>query len=311
MHSALRRLDLNLLIAFDALIRNRSVLAAADEIGMSPSAFSHALGRLRTALSDELFVRFGNAMQPTTYAVELAESVREALRILSDGLAGAQMFDPATSAQTFIFAATDFTAFAVLPRLIALLDKAAPDLRTKVVYSTRAQAFDDLSAGRVDFSLGFSEDALRAEGVEAFDCFEDDYVVAARQAHSRIEETLSLEDYLREKHVVVTPWSESSSVVNAALLRQGYRREVVVELPSLLAAPFIVGRTDHLITLPKLAAMQMAEAASLRIFPAPFEVAPYTLRVFFHSRHAGTSAHRWMRDQLQNLAKQMRLGLMR
>ena len=119
MHSDLRRLDLNLLVALDALLRRRSVSAAADELAMSPSALSHALARLRVALDDELFVRIGNAMQPTAHAERLAGPVSAALALLSNGLAQAGRFDPATSDRCFTLAATDYTTFAMLPALVA------------------------------------------------------------------------------------------------------------------------------------------------------------------------------------------------
>ena len=135
MHSDLRSLDLNLLVALDALLRRRSVIAAADELAMSPSALSHALARLRAALDDELFVRIGNAMQPTAHAERLAGPVSAALALLSNGLAQAGRFDPATSDRCFTLAATDYTTFAMLPALVAQVQDLAPRLRFQIVHA--------------------------------------------------------------------------------------------------------------------------------------------------------------------------------
>lgn len=137
MHPALRRLDLNLLLVFDALFRHRSVTTAANEIAISPSAMSHALARLRDALGDELFVRFGNEMQPTVRAEDMAGFVGEALDVLSKGMQRAHRFEPERSTHTFVFAATDYTAFAVLPAFIARIQRVAPQLRFRIVYSGR------------------------------------------------------------------------------------------------------------------------------------------------------------------------------
>jgi DNA-binding transcriptional LysR family regulator len=299
MHDSLRRLDLNLLLVFDALYRHRSVVAAADELALSPSACSHALSRLRGTFADDLFVRYGSAMQPTALADQMSQSVADALGLLSDNLGSAGPFVPASSTQTFTLAATDFTASALLPGLMARLQALAPDLRVKVVYSKHQDSLDDLAAGRAHFALSFANtDSALNEGVESIECFTDRYVVAVRQSHPRISKTLSIDQYLHEKHVVVLPWSNAGSVIDEALKKSGYRRRVAIQLPSLMAAPFIVANTELLLTLPRRVAEQLGQAAPLKIFPTPFDSPQYTLRVYYHVRYAGAAAHVWMREQL-------------
>ena len=175
MHAALRRLDLNLLLVFDALYRHRSVAAAADELALSASACSHALSRLRGTLDDDLFVRYGSAMQPTALADQMSQAVADALHLLSDNLGSAGPFVPATSTQTFTLVATDFTAFALLPGFIARLQALAPDLRVNVVYSSHRDSLEDLAAGRAHFALSFADaESTSCEGVESLDCFTDE-----------------------------------------------------------------------------------------------------------------------------------------
>lgn len=300
MHARLRRLDLNLLLVFDALWRHRSVVGAAGELAISPSALSHALARLRQALADELFVRYGHAMQPTARAEQIAAAVGDSLGALDGCLEGARAFEPAHSRQGFVFAATDFTAFALLPSLVASIEGIAPHLRLRIVYSTHRDCLDDLRAGRVHFAIGMRDGPPPGhEGVETIPGFDDDYVVAARPDHPRLGRGLTLERYLAARHVVVTPWVDAGSVINAALERRGLRRDVAVQLPSLLAAPFIVARTDYLITLPRLVAQALGGALPLAIHPAPFPIPPYCLEIHFHRRHAGVPGHAWLREQLR------------
>ncbi|MFK2889873.1 LysR family transcriptional regulator [Dyella flagellata] len=300
MHVSLRRLDLNLLLVFDALFRHRSVAAAADELSMSPSACSHALSRMRDALSDELFVRSGSTMQPTAQAQLMADGIGDALRILSDRLGSSAPFLPASSTQTFVFAATDYTAYALLPALIARIEGLAPHLRVKVIYATHQDSLGEMKEGRIHFALGVSHDRVAAhEGVEVLDCYTDDYIVAARHDHPRVAGSLSLEQYLAERHVAVLPWSDSGSVIDAVLARQGIQRDVAVQLPSLMAAPFLVMRTDLLITLPRRAALQFSKVAHLRLHAAPFETPRYTLKMFCHARHQSMPGHRWLREQMR------------
>lgn len=298
MHANLRRLDLNLLLVFDALFRQRSVVAAADELAMSPSACSHALGRLRDALGDELFVRAGSAMQPTVQAELMAEGIGEALALLAERLSSAAPFDPASTTQTFVFAATDYTSFTLLPGLIARIEPLAPHLRIKVVYATQQDSLDDLREGRVHFALGVSHERALDDTLEAIECFSDDYVVAARKSHSRITGELSLEQYLAERHVVVLPWSDAVGVIDVALARRGIHRDVAVQLPSLLAAPSIVAASDYLLTLPRRVAQQLNADGALALHPAPTELPRYSLRILYHPRHASRPGQRWLREQM-------------
>ncbi|MBU9549880.1 LysR family transcriptional regulator [Burkholderia multivorans] len=299
MHHDLRRLDLNLLLVFDALYRHRSVAAAAHELAMSPSALSHALARLRDAIGDALFVRLGNEMQPTVRADDIATWAGAALDAMSKGLARARRFDPAHSDRTFVFAATDYTAFAVLPAFVAQIQEAAPRLRIRVVHSDRKIAVDELAAGRIDFALGYHEEAVAdAPGIEDFDWFSDDYVVIASAAHPTIRRRLTLDQYLAARHVVVTPWNESRGVIDYVLDRLGVARDVALQLPSVLAAPFVIAQSALLMTVPNRAAQTLRHAAAIRLFPAPFEIPRYTLKVYSHAKHARTDAHRWIRARL-------------
>ncbi len=302
MHPDLRRLDLNLLLAFDALVRHRSVTQAANELAMSASALSHALARLRDALGDELFVRVGNTMRPTAAAEAMMRPVGDALALLQAGLAPARRFDPAVSDRSFTFAATDYTAFAILPAFVAHMQQVAPKLRFRIVHSQGRESADELASGRVDFALGYEEHAEHAPappaGVERADWFADDYVVIAGETHPTIRRKPSLAQYLAARHVVVTPWRGLHGAIDQALERLGHTREVAVQLPNVLVAPFIVARSELLMTVPRHAAQVLRAAAPVRLFPVPFAVPRYTLKLYRATRHATSPAHAWLHDQL-------------
>lgn len=299
MHSDLRRLDLNLLLVFDALFRHQSVTDAADELSMSPSACSHALSRLRKGLNDELFIRAGQNMQPTLQARRIANGIAEALQLLSLQLDRDLPFQPETSSQTFVFAATDYTAFALLPPLAARLQHQAPYLRLQIVYSDRQDPIGDLEEGPAHFVLGVSHSRQRPRAaIEAVDCLSDEYVVACRQDHPRISADLDLQQYLAERHIAVQPWSDAGSVIDATLQRQDLCRDVAIQLPSLMAAPFVVSNTDHLLTLPRLAARQLACATPLALYRPPFATPTYMLQVLHHRRHLHSAGHAWMLQQV-------------
>lgn len=298
-HSDLRHLDLNLLLVFEALFRLRSVTEASNELSMSASAFSHALARLRQSLGDALFVRHSNRMHPTARAEHIAGSITLALKVLSEQLARPAHFDPAHSERVFVFSATDYTAFAVLPPFISRLQRVAPRLGIKVVYSSQKVALEELAAGRIDFSLGYSGEAdPLPSGVEALDWFTDEYVVIASQNHPRIRGQITLEDYLSARHVVVTPWNASRGEIDYVLDGLALRRTVAVQLPTVLAAPFIIANSELIMTLPRYAAETLQSAAPIAVYPAPFAIPAYTVKVYSHTNYAHSEGHVWMRQEL-------------
>lgn len=302
MHLSLRKIDLNLLLVFDALYRNRSVTIAADELAMSPSACSHALSRLRQALSDDLFVRYGSAMQPTAQAEQLAGAVSEALRLLSSGLGTSGPFNPATSKQTFTFSASDVTSLAIVPGLIARLEQLAPRLQIRVISSSHRDSLDDLATGRAQFVLGFADEYSGSyEGIEALEGFTDDYVIVASSAHTGIGSSLSLDQYLSARHVAVIPWTDAGSVIDTALARQGLTRQVAVQVPSLVVAPLLLDRSELLLTLPRRVAAQLFHGSRFVVHETPFSSPQYTLKALFHARYASTPGHRWIQEQLRLL----------
>ena len=154
----LHQLDLNLLLLFDALYRYRSVSIAANEIYLSQSAFSHGLSRLRKRLSDELFIRINNVMEPTPFAHELAIHITPALAQLHNGLNNSLAFDPTTSDIELAFSATDYTQFSLLPKLIGHISKVAPNIKITVTPSEDKVQTAKLVSGELDFVLGFSHE---------------------------------------------------------------------------------------------------------------------------------------------------------
>ncbi|MFZ6679319.1 LysR family transcriptional regulator [Undibacterium sp. Tian12W] len=304
MHLDLRKLDLNLLLVFNALYQQRSVTSAAHELALSPSAVSHALARLRTALGDELFVRLDNQMQPTLRADQIAEPISSALAQLSAGLSLRLRFDPATSQRNFVISASDYTAFAILPRLISKMQQVAPNITLRIINTSQKIAIAELAAGHIDFALGYDEERTPLPtGLEEFDWLQDDYVAIARQHHPHIKRKLTLKTYLQARHAVVTPWNESRGVIDYVLDGMALQRQVTVQLPNVLVAPFIIASSDLIMTLPRHAANTLAQAAGIAIYPAPFAIPPYTLKVYSHSKYARSDAHLWLRGLMMEVAE--------
>lgn len=302
MHPTLRRLDLNLLLVFDAIYRHCSVRLAADELAMSTSALSHALSRLRVTLNDPLFYREGHRMCPSVYATQLAPSISSALKFLNQELTIQPEFIASASTDRVQIAITDFTALCIFPALMHKLQHEAPGLRFDLRYLPHSPALTELLAGEVDLALGFStSDDIQYNELEEINWFKDEYVAISNTSRTR----LTLEDYLDARHLVVTPWNEKQGVLDLQLEQMGYTRQIALKTPSMLSAPFIVAESDLLMAIPRFAAEKLIHAANIKIFSLPFTISPFEVKIYSHKRSGQRGATKWLKRKLQILAEEI------
>lgn len=302
MHPTLRRLDLNLLLVFDAIYRHCSVRLAADELAMSTSALSHALSRLRVTLNDPLFYREGHRMCPSVYATQLAPSISSALKFLNQELTIQPEFIASASTDRVQIAITDFTALCIFPALMHKLQHEAPGLRFDLRYLPHSPALTELLAGEVDLALGFStSDDIQYNELEEINWFKDEYVSISNTSRTR----LTLEDYLDARHLVVTPWNEKQGVLDLQLEQMGYTRQIALKTPSMLSAPFIVAESDLLMAIPRFAAEKLIHAANIKIFSLPFTISPFEVKIYSHKRSGQRGATKWLKRKLQILAEEI------
>ena len=302
MHPTLRRLDLNLLLVFDAIYRHCSVRLAADELAMSTSALSHALSRLRVTLNDPLFYREGHRMCPSVYATQLAPSISSALKFLNQELTIQPEFIASASTDRVQIAITDFTALCIFPALMHKLQHEAPGLRFDLRYLPHSPALTELLAGEVDLALGFStSDDIQYNELEEINWFKDEYVAISNISRTR----LTLADYLDARHLVVTPWNEKQGVLDLQLEQMGYTRQIALKTPSMLSAPFIVAESDLLMAIPRFAAEKLIHAANIKIFSLPFTISPFEVKIYSHKRSGQRGATKWLKRKLQILAEEI------
>jgi DNA-binding transcriptional LysR family regulator len=281
----LDELDLNLLRVLDAVLRHRSVSAAAKELGRSQPATSHALARLRDALGDPLLVRQGRALEPTPRAEALQDSLTDALEGLRR-LLERDGFDPATASVTFTVACPDALAVGLPPLLTALSD--APGIRLQVLPEDH---------GRADVYLGPMPQ--EAPGFVARRLGVLDQVVLLRRGHPALDDPWSLEAYTtRWPHVLVGSGKGSTSIVEIGLAAAGARREVGLVVPSFLLAPHVVADSDLLFTSARQICVPLARRLGLAVRPPPLPLPTVTVAAWWSERWHADAAHRWFRDRL-------------
>lgn len=265
----LARADLNLLVLFEAVLRERHVGRAADRLNLTPSAVSHGLGRLRRLLNDPLFLRTPKGVVPTARAAQLAAPIADILARTSAVMATATPFDPSTSTRRFTIGTPDGISAVVLRPLLARLRASAPgvDVGVRQILPSPARvwrmAIADLEAGAMDIAIIPSDDI--PPRFERRRLYEEDFVVAARAGH-RFARDPTLQRYCEMQHLVVSDTGDPHGFVDEALAKRSRSRRIALTVPNFMLALAIVAETDLLTALPRrFAAMHAARFGILGI----------------------------------------------
>ena len=295
----LRNVDLNLLVAFDALMKERGVTRAASQLGMSQPAMSNALRRLRDLIDDPLLVRAGGAMVPTARANEIAPSVREALTAIGRALSPA-VFDPAQRRAVFHVATADLTEIALMPPLIERLRTEGPRIDLRAYSLPRGLPVQELERGRFDLAIGSFSDPPTGFVLEPL--MRERFVCIMRRDHPLAGKRLTLKRFARLAHVLVSPGGRPGGVADRVLADHGLTRRVVLTTPHFLVAPMLVSQSDMVCTIAERVARSFAAHLPLHIVNPPLEVPGFGIDLVWHRRADEDPAQRWFRDQLRAVA---------
>lgn len=291
----LRRLDLTLLLVFLGLLRHRKAVDVAAELGLTQSAISQGLRRLRDVFGDPLFLRRPHGMEPTATALALERPVTQAVEALRGALGQARAFDPARTSGTIRLAALDSEQAWLVPALAARLRRLAPGLTLSVLPLGRAAAVEALVEGRVSLLFGLLPD--RPEVIESQAIYAETYRVAGRPDALPDAPHISLADYVRADHVLVSPGGDLTGIMDAELDRQGLRRRVVLGLPAFLPALAAVRASGALVTLPARIAEAFAPGFGLVTAAPPVALRSFEVTAYWHLRNARDPQVRWIVDQ--------------
>ena len=302
-HANLSQHDLNLLVAFDALMAEGSVTRAAERVGVGQPSMSHALGRLRKLLNDELFVRAPDGVRPTPRALALVEPIRGALCAIQATLLQEQGFDPAEAERSFVLGMPDSVEIALLPRLMARLEAEAPKVRVRVRSIDRFDVLDQLDRDRLHLGVGvFTEGEVRHKRRRLFS---GNYLCLYDPARLPLAPPVSLEDYVAVPHVLGSPREDAHGVVDDALAPVGLRRTIAVTTPHFAAVPFILKGARLLSTVPQPAARIFAERFGLATSAVPVALPDFDVSMLWHASYDHDPAHRWLRGTIARLAAEL------
>ncbi len=292
----LHGVDLNLLVAFDALMAERSVTKAGRRIGRTQPAMSAALSRLRGLFDDPLFVRGQAGLQPTPRAVELAEPLGRALDEIGRTLGFAQAFDPALSRVTLNIAFQEHAAYKLLPRIVRCLHERAPATKLAArTYTARDEAVALLDGGEADVAVGVAPSSAPGR-VFTRPLFEERYVCVLRKDHPAAGEPMDLDTFLSLEHLLVSPEGDRFGHTDAALAERGLERSLAVTLTQMYAAPPLVAGSDLIATLMQGVVEASGYDNRLAVLDPPIPLDPCAYVMCWHKRNDTHPAQVWLRN---------------
>lgn len=290
----LRNLDLNLLLVFDAVLRERSVVRAADALALSQPAVSHALNRLRHALQDKLFVRTPSGMVPTPRAEELALPVRKALDDLRLAVEG-NSFDPTSADRRFTIAVNNYAAMVAVGPIVAAVRAQAPKVRLSLVPSGTLNLSDKLDRGELD--LAIAARTVEGERFASRLLIEDRFVAVLRGGHPALRKKLTVAALAELKHLAISSSGENLDFLDAFLQARKSVRSVASDVPYLSAGAVLV-QSNLVAILGRKLAVEFRRAFPIEFRDLPFEAPKLQSVINWHRRFDDLPAHRWLRDTI-------------
>jgi len=298
----LANFNLNLLVALDALLGERSVSEAAKRTRVTPSAMSHSLAELRGLLDDPLLVRSGRGMVLTPRAEALGPPLRKVLLDARRLLAGGTSFEPATAERRFVIAAPDFLATLLLPPLLEAIAIEAPGIGLEIVPSTRRGNAWLLETGEVDLALGAIVD--HSSAIRRMDLCTEGFACAARKGHPNIRGELDLRAYVETPHLVITLGDDAAPTwIDQALAKLGKQRRVAVRVRYFMTAPLVIAESDLLLTAPSMLIRYFARLVPLQVLKPPLDLPTYPEEAYWHERFDDEPAHVWLRELVRKTAR--------
>ena len=302
-HANLSRLDLNLLVAFDALLTERSVTRAAARVGLGQSAMSHNLGRLRALFGDELLTRGAEGMRPTPRALALADPVRVTLAQIQAAVLQREAFDPSTAERTFRVGLADSIEVAVIPGLLARLRGAAPSVSLRLRSINRLSILEELDTGKLDLGVGVFDQGQIHHKRRAL--YSDSFLCLFNPAQLNFPVPISLEDYLSVPHVLASLTDDGHGAVDEALAKLKLKRTIALTTPGFLAVPFVLRRAPVITTMPSRLARFFADAFGLTTSPPPIELPTFTISLLWHASFDHDPGHVWLRQTVSGVAAEV------
>ncbi len=291
----IKNLDLNLLVALNALLEEKHVSRAAERIHLSQPATSRALARLRDMFQDPLLVKGKNGMILTTRALELYAPLQNILREVTNIIAP-QTTKPADMQGEIVIATRDYELATILPSVISQITTLAPLLKLTIV-QINSDDFAPLENHQVDFVLSGTEKS--SSTLHRRTLINEGFACLTAKKNTLTGNKLTLNRFLAMKHCLITTSNVGMGAVDSLLAQKNLKRNVVVRMPHFLAAAEVIAHSDLIITLPRSLAVKLAREKNLKLHEPPLTIPKFPIYLYWHTRNQTNTIHQFIRDMIR------------
>jgi DNA-binding transcriptional LysR family regulator len=296
-----RSIDLNLLRVLVSIHEQGSVSAAAQVLGVSQSAVSTALAKLRVTYADPLFNRVGHGMEATARMRALLEPLRESLARVDATLSAEAVFDPGTTTATFTFAMTDLGEMVFMPKILRRIRELAPNSAVRSVAASAAQTGRGLETGEIDLAVGYFPD-LREKSFQERHLFFHHFVCLLRADHPITAARLTMAQFLGLEHAVVYGAGRTYEIFERFLRAKKLHRRVVLETPHFMSIPPVISKSDLVVTVPHAVGIFVRKAhMNIRLADPPMQTPKIDLKMHWHRNFQRDPKNQWLRERVAGL----------
>lgn len=284
------------------LVELRKLSAAAARLGLSQSAASHALARLRKRVGDPLFIRSNAGFYPTPYGERLGAAARQALNILLDGFATNEPFDPSATARRFNVYMSDVGQMVFLPKLLTFMGDKAPRASLRACPIPLEQPGAALASGEVDLAVGFFTNLTA--GFHQSILFRERYVCVVRSDHPNFRSGMSVEAFAASPRALADASGMAHAAMEAELRKHGFGETTRLIVPQFMVLPLMIANSDLLVIMPSRLAKAFSMLVPIKILGTPMQLRPYDIKVYWHERFHHDPTSRWFRRALVQLFRE-------
>lgn len=281
------------LMVFHAILSNGSITAAAEALGISQSSVSKQLKNLRYYFVDELFVRSGQGMAPTSKALVLAPRISALIGSFEE-LHGEIDFDPGDIERNFVISTSDEVQHYLLPQLVESISSESPKSKVTFKVLDRDYATKQLESGSVDLAITLNWHA--PDHLKQTRLFRDDFVIIHRKEHPLRGAKMTMKQYLSANHMMVSPLGHAHGPVDEILASLGKKRHVSLIVPYFMQVADALLNSDLIVTLQRRACTELMKSFPLSISESPINMRPVNYFMFWHKRYDKDSTNRWLRQ---------------
>jgi DNA-binding transcriptional LysR family regulator len=298
-HMHIDDLDITQIRLLAELAALRNLSAAAERIGLSQSAASHALAKLRRRVDDPLFVRVAGGLRLTPYGERLGRAARQAVDTLLAGMAVQESFDPRTTTRAFNLYLSEVGQMVFLPKLLDFMKREAPgaSLRARPIPLDRPSTA--LTSSEVDLAVGFFTNLTA--GFHQSLVFRERYVCVVRADHPKFRDGMRLKSFVTTPHALADSSGMAHGIIERTLAKHKIPRDVKLRVPDFMVLPQVVASSDLLVVMPSRLAQAFSRLVPIKVLPPPVPIPAYDIRAFWHGRYHHDPANRWLRRNFVRL----------